>query len=50
MNMTNEFMEKAMKSATIKPVLGAIAMALLLSTTGCTAMTGEAAGQYAIRG
>jgi len=26
-------MEKAMKSATIKPVLGAIAMALLLSTT-----------------
>jgi len=36
-----------MKSATIKPVLGAIAMALLLSTTGCTAMTGETAGQYA---
>jgi hypothetical protein len=35
-----------MKSATIKPVLGAIAMALLLSTTGCTAMTGETAGQY----
>jgi len=29
MNMTNEFIEKAMKSATIKPVLGAIAMALL---------------------
>ena len=29
--MTNEFMEKALKSATIKPVLGAIAMALLLS-------------------
>jgi hyperosmotically inducible periplasmic protein len=46
MNMTNEFIEKAMKSATIKPVLGAIAMALLLSTTGCTAMTGETAGQY----
>ena len=34
----------------IKPALGAIAMALLLSTTGCTAMTGETAGQYAIRG
>jgi len=46
MNMTNEFIEKAMKSAPIKPVLGAIAMALLLSTTGCTAMTGETAGQY----
>ena len=44
--MTNEFMEKALKSATIKPVLGAIAIALLLSTTGCTAMTGETAGQY----
>ena len=44
--MTNEFIEKAMKSATIKPVLAAIAMALLLSTTGCTAMTGETAGQY----
>ena len=36
-----------MKSATINPVLGAIAMALLLSTTGCTPMTGETAGQYA---
>jgi hypothetical protein len=35
-----------MKSVTIKPVLGAIAIALLLSTTGCTAMTGETAGQY----
>jgi hypothetical protein len=33
MNVTNEFMEKAMKSATIIPVLGAIAMSLLLSTT-----------------
>ena len=44
--MTNEFIEKAMKSATIKPFLGAIAMALLLSTIGCTAMTGETAGQY----
>ena len=44
--MTNEFMDKTMKSVTIKPVLGAIAMALLLSTTGCTAMTGETAGQY----
>jgi len=39
-------MEELMKSSTIKPVLGAIAMALLLSTTGCTAMTGETAGQY----
>jgi hyperosmotically inducible protein len=46
MNMTNEFMDKTMKSVTVKPVLGAIAMALLLSTTGCTAMTGETAGQY----
>lgn len=44
--MTNEFMDKTMKSVTVKPVLGAIAMALLLSTTGCTAMTGETAGQY----
>jgi len=35
-----------MKSSTIKRFLGAIAMALLLSTTGCTAMTGETAGQY----
>lgn len=39
-------MEEPMKSSNIKPVLGAIAMALLLSTAGCTAMTGETAGQY----
>jgi hypothetical protein len=30
MNVTNEFMEKAMKSATIKPVLGAIAMVVVI--------------------
>jgi hyperosmotically inducible periplasmic protein len=30
---------------TIKPILGSLAIALLLSTAGCTAMTGETAGQ-----
>ena len=35
-----------MKSSTIKAVLRSIALALLLSTAGCTAMTGETAGQY----
>jgi hyperosmotically inducible periplasmic protein len=34
-----------MKFYAVKPVLGSIAMALLLSVTGCTAMTGETAGQ-----
>jgi osmotically-inducible protein OsmY len=34
-----------MKFQTIKPILGSLAIALLLSTAGCTAMTGETAGQ-----
>jgi hyperosmotically inducible protein len=34
-----------MKLNTFKPVLGSMAIALLLSTAGCTAMTGETAGQ-----
>ena len=34
-----------MKFQTIKPLLGSLAIALLLSTAGCTAMTGETAGQ-----
>ena len=34
-----------MKLFTIKPILGSIAIALLLSVAGCTAMTGETAGQ-----
>lgn len=34
-----------MKFQTIKPILGSLAIAVLLSATGCTAMTGETAGQ-----
>ena len=34
-----------MKLYTVKPIVGSIAMALLLSIAGCTAMTGETAGQ-----
>ena len=34
-----------MKFQTIKPFLGSLAIALLLSGAGCTAMTGETAGQ-----
>ena len=34
-----------MKFQTIKPILGSLAIALLLSAAGCTAMTGETAGQ-----
>ena len=34
-----------MKLFTIKPILGSIAIALLLSVAGCTVMTGETAGQ-----
>ena len=34
-----------MKLFTIKPILGSIAIALLLSVAGCTAMPGETAGQ-----
>ncbi len=34
-----------MKLYTFKPILGSMAMALLLSIAGCTAMTGETAGQ-----
>jgi osmotically-inducible protein OsmY len=35
-----------MKLATLKPILLSAALALLLSATGCTSMTGETAGQY----
>jgi osmotically-inducible protein OsmY len=35
-----------MKLATLKPILFSAALALLLSATGCTSMTGETAGQY----
>jgi osmotically-inducible protein OsmY len=34
-----------MKFQTLKPILGSLAIAVLLSTVGCTAMTGETAGQ-----
>ena len=34
-----------MKFQTIKPLLGSLAIAVLLSAAGCTAMTGETAGQ-----
>jgi hyperosmotically inducible periplasmic protein len=34
-----------MKFQTLKPILGSLAIALLLSAAGCTAMTGETAGQ-----
>jgi osmotically-inducible protein OsmY len=35
-----------MKLATLKPILLSAALALFLSATGCTSMTGETAGQY----
>ena len=35
-----------MKLSTLKPILISIALALLLSATGCTSMTGQTAGQY----
>ena len=34
-----------MKFQTIKSILGSLAIAVLLSAAGCTAMTGETAGQ-----
>jgi len=35
-----------MKLTTLKPILISIALVLLLSIAGCTAMTGQTAGQY----
>jgi osmotically-inducible protein OsmY len=35
-----------MKPSTLKAILISIALALLLSATGCTSMTGQTAGQY----
>ena len=35
-----------MKPSTLKPILISFALALLLSSTGCTSMTGQTAGQY----
>jgi osmotically-inducible protein OsmY len=35
-----------MKASTLKPILISAALALLLSVTGCTSMTGQTAGQY----
>jgi len=35
-----------MKTTILKPVVLSIAIALLLSATGCTSLTGQSAGQY----
>lgn len=35
-----------MKRSALKRIIGSLALALLLSATGCTSMTGETAGQY----
>jgi hyperosmotically inducible protein len=35
-----------MKRSALTPIIGSFALALLLSVTGCTSMTGETAGQY----
>ena len=35
-----------MKPSNLKDILISIALALLLSATGCTSMTGQTAGQY----
>lgn len=35
-----------MKRSALKPIIASFALALLLSATGCTSMTGETAGQY----
>jgi osmotically-inducible protein OsmY len=35
-----------MKASALKPIVISAALALLLSATGCTSMTGETAGQY----
>jgi len=35
-----------MKATLLKPILISVALALFLSTVGCTSMTGQTAGQY----
>jgi len=35
-----------MKPSILKPIVLSFALALLLSATGCTSMTGQTAGQY----
>jgi hyperosmotically inducible periplasmic protein len=35
-----------MKALALKPILISAALALLLSATGCTSMTGQSAGEY----
>lgn len=35
-----------MKQSALKPIIACIALALLLSATGCTSMTGKTTGQY----
>jgi osmotically-inducible protein OsmY len=35
-----------MKRSALKPIIASTALALLLSATGCTSMTGQTAGQY----
>jgi len=35
-----------MKRSALTPIIGSFILALLLSVTGCTSMTGETAGQY----
>src|SRR5512135_1846743 len=35
-----------MKTTSLKPIFVSVAIALLLSTVGCTSLTGETAGQY----
>ena len=35
-----------MKRTALTPIIGSVILALLLSVTGCTSMTGETAGQY----
>jgi len=35
-----------MKPSILKPIVVSFALALLLSATGCTSMTGQTAGQY----
>ena len=35
-----------MKQSALKPIIACFALALLLSATGCTSMTGKTTGQY----
>jgi len=35
-----------MKMSTLKPILISIALTLILSVSGCTALTGQTAGEY----